>query len=162
MIHVPTNPFQNIVLAKWACEVLGEELETFGFDRNGDPLFNTVGFSVNDQLACVVVAYHYVKPNVTMAFASTNPRWATKGNIAALGQWAFDDLDCERVTAFVKKSNKRARKFDEGIGFQHEGKLRRACDDGDVIVYGLLKEDHKKWLRKAFNGKQGLDTGTGS
>ena len=161
MIVSPKNAAENVLLAKWACDILGDELETFGFDRYGNPLFTSLGFSVKNEMACVVVAYQYIKPNICMAFASKNPRWATKGNIKALGEWAFDTLDCERVTAFVKKNNKRARKFDEGIGFQHEGKLRKACDDGDIIIYGLLKEDHEKWLRKAFNGQKGIDNGSG-
>jgi len=151
VIVVPANAAENVIFASWACDVLDEKLETFGFDRFGDPLFNTVGFTVrDDKLACVVVAYNYAKPNVVMAFAATNPRWATKGNIKALGQWAFRDLGCQRITAFVKKSNKRARKFDEGVGFRHEGKLRKATESEDVIVYGLLKEEHETWLRKAY------------
>ncbi|MAN62781.1 MAG: hypothetical protein CMI60_12640 [Parvibaculum sp.] len=162
MTIVPINSAQNVILAKWACEVLGDDLETFGFDRYGEPLFNTVGFEVGDELACVVVAYHYAKPNVTMAFASKNPRWATKGNIASLGEWVFEELGCNRVTAFVQKQNKRARKFDEGIGFKYEGKLRKATYKGDVIAYGLTKEDHHEWLRKAFNGRKRIDNSRGS
>jgi hypothetical protein len=162
MIVVPTNSAQNVVLAKWACNILGDNLEAFGFDRYGEPLFNTMGFSINDQLACVIVAFNYMKPSVTMAFASKNPRWATKGNIQSIGQWAYEDLACERITVFIKKSNKRSRKFCEGINFRHEGKLRKATDDSDVIVYGLLKEEHQQWLRKAFNGRKRISRSTKS
>lgn len=154
MIVVPENAAQNVILANWACEILEDTLETFGFDRYGEPLFNSLGFSIGDELACVVVAYQYAKPNVTFAIAANNPRWATKGNIAALGQWAFEDLKCNRITALAKKTNKRSRKFMEGVGFQYEGKLRKATDDTDVIIYGLIREDHHKWLRKAFNGQR--------
>jgi hypothetical protein len=158
VILIPKNIEENLNLANWACSILNEELEMFGFDRNGQPLFQTLGFTVKGEIACVVVAYQFVRPNVTMAFAASNPRWATHDNIAMIGKWAFEDLDCERITAFVQKSNKRARKFDEGVGFKYEGKLRRACIDGDVILYGLLREDYEAWLRKAY-GKQRLNTG---
>lgn len=154
MIVSPETKEQNLVLASFACEILGEKLETFGFDRNGDPLFNTVGFTVGDELACVVVAHEYAKPNVMYSFASSNPRWATRSNVKALGTWAYDVMGCNRITVLVKKNNKRSRKFVEGVGFQHEGKLRKATDDTDIIMYGLLKEEHEQWLRKAFNGKK--------
>lgn len=153
MIVVPEGKAQTVLMAQWACNILGDKLETFGFDRNGDPLFSAVGFSIDGDMKCVVVAYQYAKPNIVFAFAASSPRWATKGNIAALGTWAFDNLGCERITVFIIKNNRRSRKFVEGMGFQHEGKLRRASQDGDVIVYGLMKEDHEAWLRKAYGEK---------
>ena len=152
MIVVPETTEQNIILLSFACEILGETYEHFGFDRNGKPLFMTMGFVRGDDLICVVVAHGYMKPNIVFSFASTDPRWATRTNLKALGDWAFDRLGCERITSLVKKNNKRSRKFVEGVGFKYEGKLRKACDDTDIIIYGLLKDEHKQWLRKAFNG----------
>jgi hypothetical protein len=142
-------------MANWASERLKEPLEAFGFDRHGNPLFQTMGFARDGKLLCVVVAYHFTKDNLFMAFAADSPRWASKENVKALGIWAFDQLGVKRVTATVKKNNKRARKFDEGIGFKFEGKLRRCAEGTDIIVYGLLRDEHNEWLRKAFNGKQG-------
>lgn len=152
----PETKADNLALTQWACEILGDTLETFGFDRHGEPLFQSLGFARNGELLCVVVAYQYTPPNVVMAFAANSPKWASRSNIAALGEWAFVDMKCERVTAFVRKSNKRARKFDEGMGFRYEGNMQKAAEGGeDVIVYGLSKTDHHAWLRKAFkHGKQ--------
>ncbi len=160
MIVVPKNKAENVLMAQWACNILDEQLEIFGFDRNGDPLFQTLGFERGGDLICVIVIHQYVKPNVTMSVAATSPRWAAKGNIAIIGKWIFEDLGCGRITAIIRKNNKRARRISEGLGFQHEGKLRRAMNDGDIILYGLLKEDHKKWLRKAFNGQEDRNRGT--
>jgi RimJ/RimL family protein N-acetyltransferase len=95
-----------------------------------------------------------------MAFAADSPRWASKENVAALGAWAFDQLGVQRVTAVVKKNNKRARKFDEGVGFRVEGKIRKAEGNTDFIIYGLLKDEHKEWLRTAFNGRTKQPTNT--
>ena len=162
MLVVPKNKAETVIMAQSACDILGEQLEVFGFDRYGDPLFQTLGFADSKgKLLCVVIAYHYTKPNVTMAFAADSPRWATRGNIEELGKWAFEDLDCQRVTAFVKKTNRRARKFDEGIGFKYEGNLRKAADDSDIIIYGLFKEEHLKWVRKA-NGRKTLNDSRGT
>lgn len=156
MIVAPEGKAHVALMAKMAADILGEDLETFGFDRHGDPLFGALAFAVEGEIACVVVAYQYAKPNVVFAIAATDSRWATRTNIEALGTWAFEDMDCERITAFIQKSNRRSRKFVEGIGFQHEGKLRRATDKGDVIVYGLLRDEHINWLRKAY-GRQRLN-----
>ena len=161
MIVYPENQAQNVKMAEWCATRLHENLESFGFDRFGNPLWQCMGFSVDGELACVVVAYHYTRPNILWAFASDNPRWATKGNIAAALQWVFVQLKCDRVTSMVLKSNKRSRKFQEGIGFKVEGKMRRATRKGDLMVYGLLKEDYEQGLRKAFNGKR-KHTSTGT
>lgn len=153
MIVYPETVVQTLELAEWAGQRLGEPLEAFGFDRKGFPLFQCMGFAREDKLLCVVVAYHRTQDNIFMAFAADSPRWASKQNIAALGAWAFDQLGVKRITATVKKNNKRARKFDEGIGFKVEGKVRKLQDGTDAILYGMLKEEHQEWLRKAFNGR---------
>jgi len=155
MIVYPESVEQTFQMAEWAAERLGEPLEAFGFDRKGFPMFQCLGFAREDTLLCVVVAYHRTRDNVFMAFASDNPRWVSKENIAAIGSWIFGQLGVKRVTAAVKKNNKRARKFDEGMGFVPEGKIRQADNGTDIMIYGLLKDEHDQWLRKAFNGKQG-------
>lgn len=161
MIVSPQTKDDNLVLAQWACGILGDDLEAFGFNRSGDPLFQTLGFTDNKKnLLCVVIAYHYAKPNVFMAFASRSPRWATKGNIRALGDWAFNELGCSRITATVNKTNKRARKFDEGVGFTYEGNMRGASEEGDIIIYALHKKDHEAWLRKAFKDGKAKSSGS--
>ena len=153
MIVVPKNQAENVLLAQWVCDIFKTKLEIFGFDRYGKPLFQTLGFSRGGETLCVFIVYQYASPNIFIAFASKSPRWASKENLRALGVWVFEDLGCDRMTSLTEKRNKRSRKFQEGVGFKHEGKLRRATDNDDLIIYGLTKEDHKLWLRKAFNGK---------
>lgn len=153
MIVYPQSVDDTIRMADWACQRLKEPVEAFGFNRYGQPLFQCLGFGRDDKLLCVVVVYHVTEDNAFVAFASDSPRWASKENIAALGDWVFNQMGKSRVTATVKKGNKRARKFDEGIGFKVEGKLRRAVDGKDMMIYGLLKDEHEAWLRKAFHGK---------
>ena len=141
-------------MAQWACDILDTKLEMFGFDRYGKPLFQTLGFSRGGEMLCVFIAYQYSLPNIFMSFAAKSPRWASKENIRAVGIWIFDDLDCSRMTTLTQKRNRRSRKFQEGMGFKHEGKLKNASNEGDIIIYGLSKTDHQAWLRKAFNGQK--------
>lgn len=154
MIVVPKNAAENVLMAQWACDILDTRLEMFGFDRYGQPMFQTMGFSRNGEMACVWIAYQYSRPNIFVAFAANNPRWASKENIRAIGVWLFKDLGCSRVTTLTQKKNRRSRKFQEGIGCKPEGNLRKASDEGDIIVYGITRHDHEKWLRKAFNGQK--------
>lgn len=154
MIVVPKNQAENVLLAQWACDILDENLEMFGFDRYGTPMFQTLGFAREGKTVCVFVAYQYSVPNIFVAFAATTPRWASKENIRAIGIWLFDDLKCDRLTTLTAKNNRRSRKFQEGVGFKHEGKLKKASVNGDIIIYGLTKTDHQAWLRKAFNGQK--------
>lgn len=154
MIVIPKNKAESVIMAQWACDILDEKLETFGFDRNGEPMFDALGISREGKLVCVFVAYQYAVPNVFIAFAASSPRWATKESIKAVCYWIFEQLNCTRMTTSTKKRNKRSRRFQEGIGFKFEGKLRKATDNDDIIIYGLTREDHKTWLRKAFNGQK--------
>jgi RimJ/RimL family protein N-acetyltransferase len=55
-------------------------------------------------------------------------------------------LGCVRITAPIADGNDGAIRFVTKLGFQLEGRLRKAMPDGaDRLIYGLLKEDCK-WL----------------
>jgi hypothetical protein len=153
LIVVPKNKAETVLMAQWACDILETKLELFGFDRYGNPIFETMGFSRDGELLCVFVVHQYMPPNIFIAFASKSPRWASKENLRALGIWIFDDLGCDRMTTLTEKKNRRSRKFQEGVGFRYEGNIKGGTYNDDLIIYGLTKEDHEVWLRKAFNGK---------
>lgn len=59
--------------------------------------------------------------------------------------YAFDELDCHRITARVYEGNEPSARILEGLGFQHEGCLRdRTYADGehrDCDLYGLLEDE---------------------
>ena len=154
MIVYPQGVGDNLSMAEWHAEILGEPIEIFGFDRHGKPLFQTLGFSRDNKLACVLVAYHPTTTNIMLSIAASTPRWASKQNIAAIGQWIFGQMGMKHISTVCLKSNKRSRKFTEGLGFRVEGKVRKGGNDEDMILYGMLKEEHEEWLRKAFNGQE--------
>jgi RimJ/RimL family protein N-acetyltransferase len=60
------------------------------------------------------------------------------------------------VTSFVYKSNKRARKLNEGLGFVQEGKHRDAGKNLEPIFsYGLTRRDFvEKYLKRVRHGIQ--------
>ena len=150
MIVYPKTHEEGMFMARWMAGQLGEGLTSFGFNEQGQPLFQCIGFARDDELMCVAMLYMQTASGVVVSFAATNPRWASKENIAAWGDWVFRQLGKDRVSATILKSNKRSRKFCEGIGFKVEGKVRKAVNGEDMIIYGMLKQEHEEWLRKAF------------
>lgn len=118
-----------------------------------DALFpgTAIGVALNGKMVCgVVYADHQEMPfgnDIRLNIAATDPRWATKKNIGFLLGFPFNQLGCRRVTAIVARSNKRCRRFIEGIGFVPEGRIRHGFDGRQhALVYGLLKEEAARWL----------------
>ena len=73
--------------------------------------------------------------------------WASRRILAGLFAYPFVQCNCTRVTTITAKGNKKARAFDEKLGFQYVGKLTRGWDGKrDAIVYEMLKENCK-WLK---------------
>lgn len=114
--------------------------------------------AVNDagELVFVVVMSNFVPRNVDMHTAAVpGARWASEYEgikmFNALFHYAFDFLGAARVTGLVRAKNRRARKFDESLGFKLEGVMRKAFHDDDLCIYGFLKEDFEchKWYRSA-------------
>jgi hypothetical protein len=148
MIYVPKNAQENEQMAAWAAKLI-PQCEMFM------PPYQCLGFCKDGKMQCVVVAHDYRKPSVGMSFAAVTPRWATKGNLKTLADWAFRQLGCTRITAVVDPRNERARKFDEGVGFRLEGTLRKArTDGGKLLIYGLIREDFERFIARKQHGKE--------
>ena len=90
---------------------------------------------------------------VTLVTAST--RWATKATIRALLHYPFFQIGTKRMSAITNKSNKKARKLLEGLGFKLEG-VHPFGDEGirPSCSYGLYRDDAiKKWFpEELLNG----------
>jgi len=64
--------------------------------------------------------------------------------LRAVFEYVFNQLGCVRCTSITKITNKKARAFLEGMGFQLEGKLRLGYDGKkDALIYGLLASECK-------------------
>lgn len=73
-----------------------------------------------------------------------DPRALSRQALRHLHAAIFEGLGVRRVVADTDKANKRARKALERAGFVQEGvKRRAAANGGNVIVYGLLKEEFR-------------------
>jgi len=74
--------------------------------------------------------------------AAGKPGWLTPSMLRAFFSYPFIQLDCSRITSIVAKAHKKARAFNERLGFRHEGTIRGAFGIGkDGLVYGLLRQE---------------------
>jgi RimJ/RimL family protein N-acetyltransferase len=106
-----------------------------------------IGVMRGNELAAGVV-YHEYRPeqgDCEMSIAARTPRWASRAAIRTLLAYPFVQLDCRRVTARVRSDNERALRFDLGIGFQVEGRLKSWYAPGvDCVMLGLMRDDWKR------------------
>jgi ribosomal-protein-serine acetyltransferase len=65
--------------------------------------------------------------------------------VQAMSDYAFDELDLNRVEIHVGTENRKSRAIPERLGFQQEGVLRDYERIGDryldMVVYALLAQD---------------------
>lgn len=96
------------------------------------------------------IVYHNYYPeykNIEISMAADSPMWATREVITALLRYPFIQLGCRRVTTCTPIRNKRALKFNYGIGFKKEGVIRRGYGNQDMIICGMLRKEAERWLK---------------
>lgn len=133
---------------EWAKNIIGIDGVT-GFARAVSAVDDDGNF------VFVIVLSNFSALNVDMHTAAIpGASWARPREILRmfndLFEFVFDRLKLQRVTGLVRSKNVAARRFDEHIGFELEGVMRRAFVDDDLCVYGFLKENFEshKWRRK--------------
>lgn len=71
--------------------------------------------------------------------------WLTRGNLRSLFRYPFNQLGVRRVTGIIHRKNRTARTIAEKVGFKLEGVCRHAFENGDAMIYGIIKEECR-WL----------------
>jgi len=139
---------RELEAVEWAKNILGIEGVT-GFARAVSAV------DENDNFVFVIVLSNFSALGVDMHTAAVpGASWARPREIVKmfneLFEFVFDRLKLQRVTGLVRSKNTAARRFDEHIGFELEGVMRRAFIDDDLCVYGFLRENFEshKWRRK--------------
>lgn len=106
-----------------------------------------VGFHKDTRLLAVAVYHDYRGHDIQLSGAAESRLWATPPAIRMLLWYPFHVLKTRRLTTITARKNKRARRFDEGIGFRLEGTIRKGYDGkDDAMVYGMLREEAWRWL----------------
>lgn len=106
----------------------------------------TIGLEDDGELLAVVVYNLYSGADIAMHIAAVpGRRWMTREFLRVAFRYPFVQLGCRRVSGFVPASNADAQRFDEHLGFRREGLMRHALPDDDIIVYGMLREEARRF-----------------
>ena len=102
---------------------------------------------VSGEVAKAVVLYgDYTRFDLRMHIASVDQTWCQRGILRGCFSYPFNQLRVRRVTALVPKKNKHARRFNERLGFVHEGTHPQSMADGGAMCsYGMVREKCK-WI----------------
>ena len=98
----------------------------------------------NDEFLAVTVFSAYTGTNIDMHIAAKRSNaWASRRFFHASFELPFLVLEVPRVTGLIRGGNLTAQGFVSRLGFQYEGRMRKAFPDGeDLVLYGLLREDY--------------------
>lgn len=144
-LEFPKTAEENIALGLWVAQRIPnfapKNFQAIAFFEQG------VG------IAAVALFLNYRVTDMEVVFAADNRRWVRRDLITAVLNYPFS-VGCHRLTAIIRKDNKKARKLVQQLGFKQEGKVRRAdIDKHDMFIYGLLPEEYrfarKERLQKA-------------
>ena len=94
------------------------------------------------SLAGVAVFTSVAKGNCFLHVASQSSRWFSPAFCQAMFHHPFVTLGCRRLTASIAADNSACLRLARHVGFREEGYLR-GFDFGDLVMFGMLKEECK-------------------
>jgi RimJ/RimL family protein N-acetyltransferase len=129
-IFFPSTDAENLKLLEWAAVRIphltpSASMRAVGVVAGGDLTF---------PLLAVCIYHNYTAPKeidgktwygtCEISFAAASPKWATRRSISTLLSIPFLQYACRKVVTATPSTNKRALRFNEGIGLKPEGTLR--------------------------------------
>lgn len=105
---------------------------------------------IKNGLVIAGVVYHNYRPefkSIEVSIAIDDKSWANRRIVSALFRYPFIQLECQRMTAFIARKNKKSRKLAKQFGFKEEGIMRKAVGDDDLVVLGMMREDAERWFK---------------
>ena len=135
MKHIITKPRHALV--SWICHevsyVPSRNMTAIGvWDDKKEELAGVVGYDGMNGASCEM-------------FVAGHGRWLSKDLLKAAFTYPFEQMGLNVVVVKVSSANKEAQIFDEHVGFEEQCRLPGAYDDGDMIIYTMLK-DECRWL----------------
>ena len=101
-----------------------------------------VNEETNDIQACMLFS-DYDGHNIFVHLAIDNPRACTRNHIKLMFDYAFEQCNCQRMSAMCVNGYERNERLLAGVGFLKEGVVRQAMKVKgqyvDAALYGILK-----------------------
>lgn len=122
--------------------VADERVTAFVSDRCGVafcPPYTSLGIEKDGAIIAGVILNVFEGADVHMSVAGSG--W-TRGFLADFGNYVFDQLRCERVTAITEQP--KVVRLAERLGGQVEGLMRNHFGAGrDAYIVGILKSEYR-------------------
>lgn len=113
-------------------------------DRYGEAV--GIGIEREGKLVGGIVYHEYNGAQIVIHVASDGTRrWINREFLFVIFDYAFRQLELNRVTGIVAASNIAALNFDKRVGFVEESRMKDAHPDGDLIILKMTKADCR-WL----------------
>ncbi len=134
------------MVSKWVQDRIGLEW--------GWPGAYTISLWDDCEILAAVVYESFDRVSVCCHIAGVHgSRWMTRPYLSAIFEYPFNFLKVERITVCVAADNCDSCRLVEHMGFKREGLVRRgAPDKGDLIIYGMLREECR-FLEMKKHGK---------
>jgi RimJ/RimL family protein N-acetyltransferase len=108
-----------------------------------------IGWLKDGKLVAGVAYAEWNGPNVVCHIASEGSHWLTRPYLWAIFDYPFNQLGCKRITVCVGEGNEPSRRFVKHLGFNQEAELYGAHPTGDLIIYGMFREECR-FLRETY------------
>jgi RimJ/RimL family protein N-acetyltransferase len=109
---------------------------------------------MNDETLIAGAVYHGFRAHekngrrassIEISLCADDKGWGQRWVIQALLRYPFNQLECTRLNAMIRRKNKMWREKLKWLGFKEEGILRHWYADDDAVIYGLLRDDATRW-----------------
>jgi RimJ/RimL family protein N-acetyltransferase len=112
---------------------------------------NTVTISAwsdTGDLLGVVLFNHFCGTNIELSIWTASPKWCSRRFLHTCFNYVFNRCGCRRCSILVRTTNNKMLDLAERLGFQREGLVREAFEDGsDGVLLGMLRAECV-WLLK--------------
>lgn len=78
--------------------------------------------------------------------AGFDPHWINPDMLWVTFHYPFEQLGVKKLLGKVCSSNTRAIAFDTKLGFREEARVKDVFPDGDLIIFGMYR-DECRWLK---------------
>jgi RimJ/RimL family protein N-acetyltransferase len=111
-----------------------------------EPWASGIGWTRDGELIAGVCYDSYNGRSICMHVASERKHWLSRGFLAAVFGYPFQQLGVTKILGLVDSTNLKARRFDEHLGFVLEARITDAVPDGDLLIYSM-RRDQCRYLR---------------
>jgi RimJ/RimL family protein N-acetyltransferase len=142
VIVFASTPHQRASLLAYLSRQIGELPQ----DLVGDMPFQIFGAVKNDRLAGAIIFLNYRRQSMEFHLCGS-PGWLTRSDVVALFAYPFVHAGCLRLWCLIRRTNKKARKGVERLGFKVMGVADDEFGEGrDGIVYSMTRADCR-WIK---------------